>query len=1065
MFYSHNLLARKGPLGTVWYAAHLQNKLKRDNYVTVNIPSTVEQIMNPQVPIALRMSGYLLLGVVRIYSKKVEYLQRDYNGLLIDISKTYTYAKINLPEDTNQANVDSITLPESFELDIFNVDAYDTYGSPDTHIGRQEDISIDDQSPISLSKNGDLTPAGFIMISVGEDVFGTPSVSQSNSQSSPMPIEASPHSVPPPETNVGVEEPDPNNQMDIPSLSSPDTEEPNLGLKKQLSLEKDNGSAAPGEVSVPNLPPVNKQTPPLDSAHSAPPNDNSDPPCWHFMSHRVLFGIRAGITFDCCSPSPLAEPAPAAEQPRENGERYNSMNLQSSKTRVCHNLSQMFEPGYKSTKPRVIEAEQDDMEVERIRDIVGPDDNNTIPTYSSGGMTGMPSPNNGLGSNSCEVQTSVGTGVGSTPDPTSSSAHVFSDLETHMQISKGQQGFDNSGGLPDIPEADDAGELTVLEDDEGMPTPPEIGSLLASTRAVAQFIKEKSSATRSTPECEGAVSLNSILDGKRRKVCARMFMETLILKSCELVDVKQDEAYGDITLKVTSKLLKQQFLRRSPDTHIRRHEDITLNDQTPISLSKNGDRTPAGYITISLGEDVFRTPSVSRYSSQPSPMPVEASPHSVPPPETNAGVQEPDPNIQMGSGDDGLIDDENVTRPVLRDAIHDNYVVMPSSMPSDREEPDLVLVEQFEKDNGSAAPGEVSVPDFSPVNKQTPPHDSAHSGPTNDNSDPPVSFGLASSLMAVQPSPLAEPEPAPAAEQPRAKRRKIQFDKFPVLTNKFIKKALDDPSNLSRKRKGVCSSLDVWRLNNTLKNEKVIIDPVITGLCHNLSQMFEPGYKSTKPRVIEAEQDDMEVERIRDIVGPDDNNAIPTYSPSGSKSYQVQTSSIGTVVGSTPDPTSASTYGFSDMETHMEYSQSHQGFENSGGLSDIPEVDDAGELTFLEDDEGTPTPMRSGAGGTPAADYSSGRQRTPPEFGSLLARTRAVAQFIKEKSSATVSTPEREGAVSLNSILDGKRRKVCARMFMETLILKSCELVDVKQDEAYGDITLKVTSKLLKQQF
>ncbi|KAJ0623191.1 putative rad21/Rec8-like protein [Helianthus annuus] len=38
MFYSHNLLARKGPLGTVWCAAHLQNRLKKPNYISVNIP-------------------------------------------------------------------------------------------------------------------------------------------------------------------------------------------------------------------------------------------------------------------------------------------------------------------------------------------------------------------------------------------------------------------------------------------------------------------------------------------------------------------------------------------------------------------------------------------------------------------------------------------------------------------------------------------------------------------------------------------------------------------------------------------------------------------------------------------------------------------------------------------------------------------------------------------------------------------------------------------------------------------------------------------------------------------
>ncbi|RVX02844.1 Sister chromatid cohesion 1 protein 3 [Vitis vinifera] len=41
MFYSHTFLARKGPLGTVWCAAHLQHKLKKSHYTATDIPSTV----------------------------------------------------------------------------------------------------------------------------------------------------------------------------------------------------------------------------------------------------------------------------------------------------------------------------------------------------------------------------------------------------------------------------------------------------------------------------------------------------------------------------------------------------------------------------------------------------------------------------------------------------------------------------------------------------------------------------------------------------------------------------------------------------------------------------------------------------------------------------------------------------------------------------------------------------------------------------------------------------------------------------------------------------------------
>lgn len=44
-----------------------------------------ESIVHPSVPLALRMSGHLLLGVVRIYSKKVKYLMEDCSQALTKI--------------------------------------------------------------------------------------------------------------------------------------------------------------------------------------------------------------------------------------------------------------------------------------------------------------------------------------------------------------------------------------------------------------------------------------------------------------------------------------------------------------------------------------------------------------------------------------------------------------------------------------------------------------------------------------------------------------------------------------------------------------------------------------------------------------------------------------------------------------------------------------------------------------------------------------------------------------------------------------------------------------------
>lgn len=71
MFYSTQILAKKGPLGLVWIAAHLDGRLKRQQISAASIGESVDTLLHPEAPLALRLSGQLLLGVVRIYQRKV----------------------------------------------------------------------------------------------------------------------------------------------------------------------------------------------------------------------------------------------------------------------------------------------------------------------------------------------------------------------------------------------------------------------------------------------------------------------------------------------------------------------------------------------------------------------------------------------------------------------------------------------------------------------------------------------------------------------------------------------------------------------------------------------------------------------------------------------------------------------------------------------------------------------------------------------------------------------------------------------------------------------------------
>ena len=70
VFYATQILS-SGPLRTVWVAAHLDRQLKRQQIAEANITTSVDAIVSPDAPLALRLSGQLLLGVVRVYARKV----------------------------------------------------------------------------------------------------------------------------------------------------------------------------------------------------------------------------------------------------------------------------------------------------------------------------------------------------------------------------------------------------------------------------------------------------------------------------------------------------------------------------------------------------------------------------------------------------------------------------------------------------------------------------------------------------------------------------------------------------------------------------------------------------------------------------------------------------------------------------------------------------------------------------------------------------------------------------------------------------------------------------------
>ncbi|KAH3990097.1 hypothetical protein HBH98_181550 [Parastagonospora nodorum] len=123
MFLPEDLLYKSGQLARVWLAANQHKKLTKAQVLQDKIDEDIEVIIRPEGaaggPLALRLNGQLLLGVVRIYHRKAHYLHDDCNDALWKIKMAFRPGNIDLPTQTHVANPTSLTLPDMItDLDL-----------------------------------------------------------------------------------------------------------------------------------------------------------------------------------------------------------------------------------------------------------------------------------------------------------------------------------------------------------------------------------------------------------------------------------------------------------------------------------------------------------------------------------------------------------------------------------------------------------------------------------------------------------------------------------------------------------------------------------------------------------------------------------------------------------------------------------------------------------------------------------------------------------------------------------------------------------------------------------
>ncbi|XP_052039836.1 double-strand-break repair protein rad21-like protein 1 isoform X2 [Apodemus sylvaticus] len=143
MFYTQVLMSKRGPLAKIWLAAHWEKKLTKAHVFECNLEITIQKIISPKVKIALRTSGHLLLGVVRIYNRKAKYLLADCSEAFLKMKMTFRPGLVDLPKENFEAAYNTITLPEEFhDFDIYNINDIDISEPLAQNQSRPEEITL-----------------------------------------------------------------------------------------------------------------------------------------------------------------------------------------------------------------------------------------------------------------------------------------------------------------------------------------------------------------------------------------------------------------------------------------------------------------------------------------------------------------------------------------------------------------------------------------------------------------------------------------------------------------------------------------------------------------------------------------------------------------------------------------------------------------------------------------------------------------------------------------------------------------------------------------------------------
>lgn len=335
MFYSDKLLSKTGPLARVWLAANLERKLSKSNILQSNIESHVNTIVESgQAPMALRLSGQLLLGVVRIYSRKARYLLDDCNEALMKIKLAFRPGNVDLPANQAQAvNPASLTLPDVLtEMDLLAPMPDPSLllsREPEIETGRRDPTLLDPPSQYLLDTQDrlaqDTLQLGdddlYLDISEGPEITMDKSIEVGRDAPPPRELEDEMAATPKPLEDDGIE---------LDFGDEPDVTTTQLG--RRLSLGDDDVAMGGMDEEMPQSDDVQQESSRAATAEEGPRPDQE--------SSRAA--------------TPAAEePAPDAQEDRQ---RDSASPLSSARSSVARELEETF---HFNQEPTVVEPEEE----------------------------------------------------------------------------------------------------------------------------------------------------------------------------------------------------------------------------------------------------------------------------------------------------------------------------------------------------------------------------------------------------------------------------------------------------------------------------------------------------------------------------------------------------------------------------------------------------------------------------------------------------------------------------------------------------------------------------------